>query len=304
MAKEKIWMNGRYLDSALGVVDVSTAALHYGTSIFEGILCMGGRLGNSKAIFRLGEHLDRMFASAEVLNYKIAFSKEDIKAAIGGLVKVNRYQAAYIRPVIFEDTSYLDFSRAINKLNFVILARNINSTIYRWKMRSPVKVMISKTVSNSWPEILTKAKISGKYLNSIVAKREARNRGFDDALLLDSRGYVSEATSANLFMIKDGLIRTPYRKNTLNGVTQNSIMRIAQDLGYTVREENIREEDLLAADEIFLTNTASGVISVSRIDAKKIPPCGSQGLVKYLRSKYIDIITGKNLKYQEWLSFI
>jgi len=304
MSKEKIWMNGKYLDSSEGVINISTSALHYGTSIFEGILCIMAGSGKTSAVFRLQDHIDRMFESAGVLNYKIPYSREELESAVIGLVKINKYSSCYIRPIVFEDSGYLDFGNKKNILNIVILCKSFNHILYRWKMRSRAKIMISKTVRNLWPDVLIKAKISGKYLASVIARREAENNGFDDALLLDSPGNVSEATSSNIFIIKSGVIKTPRRENTLNGITQNSVMRIAKDFGYSVAEEDIKVEDLLDADEAFLTNTAAGIVPISSIDSKKVFERNKEGLAKILRGKYIDIITGKDPKYQEWLSYV
>ncbi len=304
MSKDRIWVNGEYLDKAEGVVSVSIAALHYGTSIFEGILCMEAGSGKRGAIFRLPEHLDRMLASAKALDYQVPFSKNELESAVSGLVKENRSNNVYIRPVIFENIDYLDFRLKKKNLNIVILGKNFNSAVYRWKMGHPRKVAISQTVTNAWPPVLVKAKISGKYLNSILARQEAVKKGFEDAIILDSQGCVSEATSANIFAVKDGVLKTPDRRNTLNGVTQNSVMRLAQDLGWTVIEDKIRPEELLEADEVFLTNTASGIVSVSQIDARRFSGRPEQSLVKELRNKYTEIITGKDAKYQEWLHFV
>ena len=304
MSKERIWVNGEYLDKAEGVIKVSVAALHYGTSIFEGILCMEAGSGKRGAIFRLSEHLDRMLASAKALDYQVPFSKTELESAVSGLVKENRSNTVYIRPVIFENTDYLDFRPKKKNLNIVILGKNFNPAVYRWKMGYPRKVVISQTVTNSWPPVLIKVKISGKYLNSILARQEAVKKGFDDAIILDRQGYVSEATSANIFTVKDGVLKTPDRQNTLNGVTQSSVMRLAQDLGWAVIEGKIKPEELPEADEVFLTNTASGIVSVSQIDNRLISRRPGQSLVKELRHKYTEIITGKDVKYQEWLHFV
>lgn len=304
MSKEKIWMNGKYLYKSEGIINISAAAFHYGTSIFEGILCIMTKSGKRSAVFRLQDHMDRMFESAWTLNYKISYSKEELESAVISLIKVNKYDSCYIRPVVFEDADYLDFGSKKNILNIVILCKGFNHALYRWKMRSCAKVMISKMVRNSWPDVLIKAKISGKYLNSVVARQEAKNNGFDDVILLDSLGNVSEASSSNIFIIKSGAIKTPRRENTLNGITQSSVMRIAKDLGYSVAEEDIKVEDMLDADEAFLTNTASGIIPISQIDSKKIFERNQKSQAKILRNKYIDIITGKDIKYQEWLSYV
>lgn len=296
MPIEKIWMNGKYLDKPDGIVNVSIAALHYGTSIFEGILCIDSK------VFRIQDHIDRLFESARVFDYRIGYSKEELYGAIIGLVKMNRYKSCYIRPIIFEDTDFLNMRSNKSCLNTIVLCKNFNASVYEWQMRKGVRVIISKKIRSLWATGLAQAKVSGKYLNSTIARIEARDNGANDAIFLDKEGKISEATSSNVFIAKNGILKTPCRANTLRGVTQDSIMRIGRDLGCSVIEQDMEPDDLYNADEVFLTNTARGVISVSQIDSKKIIDSTRKGMVKDLRARYIDIIKGKDLRYQEWLT--
>jgi len=304
LVKEKLWLNGKCIDQEQGLINIATASLHYGTSIFEGILCLKVKSPERRVIFRIDPHLERMFASAQVLNYKIPFTFGALRLAMIELIKVNHYDSAYIRPIIFEDNAYLSLGASSNKLNVAILAKKFNSTLYRWNMRRPAKVCIAGSVINTWSDELGRAKISGKYLNSVIAKKEAYRQGADDAIILDRQGYVSEATSANVFMVRANVVKTPPRKNTVNGITQDSVLRILKDLGYTAKEESILPEELLAADEVFLTNTAAGIVPVSQIGSRPICNQSKTSLIKRLRNKYINALTAQDPHYQEWLDFI
>ena len=303
MLNEKIWMNGKYLDRDKGRINVSTAALHYGTSIFEGILCIA-TASNRRAIFRLQEHIDRLFESGQVLDFEIAYSKEEFSNIIINLVKINKYNSCYIRPIIFQDIDYLNLGAQKENLNIAILCKKFNTLIYQLQMKKEVKVLISERVRNFWTNNLAKAKVSGKYLNSFIAKIEAREGRFDDAILLNEKGMVSEATASNIFIVKDGVIKTPRRNDTLNGITQNSVIEIARDIGYIVIEQDIKVDELYRADEIFLTNTARGIVSVYQVNSRKIIDSNQKCITTTLRGKYIDIIRGKDPKYHEWLTYI
>lgn len=301
MMNGKIWMNGKYLNKNEGTINISTGALHYGTSIFEGILCI--KIKNRCAIFCLQDHIDRLFESINVLNFKIQYSKEEICNAIINLVKVNRYSSCYIRPIIFKDTSYLDLESKKGRPIVAILCKRFNHNMFLLQMQKEVKVIVSKKTKNLWIDNLTKAKISGKYLNSVIAKKEAREKGFDDAILLNERGIVTEATSANIFFVKDETIKIPTRYNTLSGITQDSVIQIGRDLGYAVVEQDIKVDELYSADEIFLTNTAKGIISVSQVNSKKILDLSQKRITEVLRNKYINIIVGRDSAYQKWLTY-
>jgi len=303
MLNEKIWMNGRYLDRDDGIINVSTGALHYGTSIFEGILCIATESKRS-VIFRLQEHINRLFESAQVLGFKILYSKEELSNIIINLVKINKYNSCYIRPIIFQGIDYLNLGAKKENLNIAVLCKKFSALIYQLQMKKGVRVLISERTRNFWIDNLAKAKVSGKYLNSFIAKIEARKKRFDDAILLDEREMVSEATSSNIFIIKDGVIKTPSRKDTLNGITQSSVIEIGRNLGYNIVEEDIKVDELYRADEIFLTNTARGIISVYQVNSRKIIDSSQKYVTKTLRIKYIDIIRGKDSKYHDWLTYL
>ena len=303
MLNEIIWMNGKYLDRGDGIINVSTGALHYGTSIFEGILCIATESRRS-VIFRLQEHINRLFESAQVLDFKIPYSKEELSNIIINLVKINKYNSCYIRPIVFQDVDYLKLGTKKENLNIAVLCKKFSAILYQLQMKKGVRVLISERTRNFWIDNLAKAKGSGKYLNSFIAKIEARKKRFNDAILLNEREMVSEATSSNIFIIKDGVIKTPSRKNTLNGITQSSVIEIGRDLEYNVAEEDIKVDELYRADEIFLTNTARGIISVYQVNSRKIIDSSRKCLTKAIRSKYIDIIRGKDPKHHEWLIYI
>ena len=302
MLREKIWMNGRYLDSAEGVINISTSTIHYGTSVFEGILCI--MIKERGAIFRLQDHIDRLFESCAALNFKVTYSKEELCDVIINLVKIDGCSSCYIRPIIFSNTNYLNFKLKEDRLNVVILYKKFNNQIYQLQMRKKIKVIVSKRTRNLWTDNLAKVKISGKYMNSVMAKIEAKKDGCDDAILLSEGEIVSEATSSNIFIVRDGIVKTPPYSKALSGITQNSVMQIGRDLGFTVIEQDISLEELYSAEEVFLTNTAKGIISVSQVNSRRILDLSRRRITEVLRNKYIDIIKGKDQKYQEWLTYV
>ncbi len=299
MKNSKIWVNGEYIEQVKGIVNVSLNTIHYGTSIFEGILCVG--TGKKKVIFRLQEHIERLYYSAKVLNFNISYSKEEWYKAIKGLIKINNYKSCYIRPVVFMDASYLDLSPK-EKLSTIIMCKQFNIYLFLLQMRRKVKLTVSKKVKNTWEGVLAKAKISGKYINSAIAMIEAKENGFDDSFLLNEHKKVCEASSSNVFVVKDGIIKTPFPDNILNGITRDSIIKIGQNLGYSFVEQDIAVDELYTADEIFLTSTARGIKLVSRVNSKKIVDSTKMKIGQVLQRKYIEIILGKDDKYDKWLS--
>lgn len=302
MSNQKIWMNGKYLDKSEGVTGLSTEALHYGTCVFEGVLCVKGK--NGSAVFRLQDHINRMFRSIAPLNGILSYSEKEIGDAIMNLVKANKYDSCYIRPIVFKDADYLDFEPEGKRLNVAILCKRFKFWMYQHQMGRRIKAMVSKKIRSVWAEDLVDVKISGKYLNSLIAKKDAARAGFDDALFLDGNDMVSEGTSSNIFLVKGGVIKTPLCKNSLKGITQDSIMRIGKDLGYVTLRQDMTRNDLYDADELFFTSTARGIVSISHIDSKKIINPSKKEITSVLRARYIDTIRGKDSNYQEWLTLI
>jgi len=304
MLKNTIWLNGKYLAGPEGKVSLASASLHYGTGVFEGILCVKSIPGGKSAVFRLREHIGRLFGSARVLGYRVPYSAEELTGAITGLVKANKYGSCYIRPFVFGASDYLGLLPESRSVNTAVLCRSFNPVLYRMRMGAGLKVTVSKTIRNSYPDVLIKAKASGKYLNGVLAKSEAAKKGFDDALLLDRKGNVSEATSSNIFIVKGWDISTPSSKGVLSGITRDSVIRISGELGFKVSEKEISPEELFGADEVFLTGTALGIVRVCRADARKYPDLGSRSPVKRLRRRYLDILEGKAPEYREWLTCV
>jgi branched-chain amino acid aminotransferase len=294
---EKAWINGEYFELGKKLFDASLGTIHYGLTAFEGILCVYDKRA---AIFRVQDHIDRFYKSAEALDFNLPYSKEESLNIIKDVIRVNGPGTYYVRPIVFKNSDYLDLIARKKKLFVAVLCKRFNITVFLLLMRRKIEVMISKNTRNVWADYLTKAKLSGKYLVSAIAKLEANKHGFDDALLLDGSGMVSEATAANVFMVKDGLIKTPFINNTLSGITQDSVIIIARNLGYEVIESDISVAQLFSADEVFLTNTAEGIVSLSRIDDNIIK--NKTNVAAQLRTNYIDIIRGKNPRYADWLT--
>ena len=299
MKNTKIWVNGEYIDQVKGMVNVSLNTIHYGTSIFEGILCIGR--ARKRNIFRLWEHIERLYYSAKVLNFNLSYSKEEWYDAIEGLIKINDYSSCYIRPLIFMDASYLDLTPK-KKLSVIIMCKQLNTYLFLLQMRKKVKITVFENIQNTWKGALAKAKVSGKYINSVIANIEAKKKGFDDVILLNEHKKICEASSANVFVVKNGIIKTPFPDNILNGITRDSIIKIGQNLGYIFVEKDIEVDELYTADEIFLTSTARGVKLVSRVNSKKIVDSTKMKIGEVLQGKYIEIILGKDDKYDKWLS--
>lgn len=299
MVSEKLWINGKNIDKDKATINIDFGVIHYGTAAFEGILCI--KTGSKRIIFRLHDHISRLFSSADILDFHIPFSNEQISQAVIDLIEINKYASCYIRPIIFKKANYLNLISKDNDLMVVITCQKFNNFKFFLQMRRKARIMVSRQMIVSWLPKLAKAKLSGKYLNSAVALLEAKKNGFDDAIILNYEKKVSEATSSNIFVVKDKVIYIPQRTSSLNGIVQDSIMRICKDTGYIVIEEDMDEGKLYDADEIFLTSTARGIISVYRVDEKKITNVSGYNITKFLRDIYLDILTGKSSKYEEWL---
>jgi len=302
MSSEKVWVNGEYIDKANAIVNINLGALHYGTAVFEGISCVGKKGKN--AIFRLREHLVRLLESAGLLGLKVHYSIEQLSGAIIGLVKMNNYNSCYIRPVIFSNADYLHLTPDDNRITVAILCEPFYFYQFLLHMRRKIKVGISYAAVVQHDERLLKAKLSGRYLQNALAFAEARKSRFDDAVLLNTAREVTETTAANIFVIQNGAIKLPMRRNTINGIVQDSIIRIAEDIGYCVTEEKISLNALHNADEIFLTSTAKGIVTVGQVGPKKIEDVSDFSIADKLRKIYVDIITGRSSRYNHWLTYI
>lgn len=295
---EKIWMDGKFVDWKDAKIHVLTHSLHYGSGVFEGIRFYKTEKG--PAIFRLKEHVERLLYSAQALKMKIPFSKEEIMQAIKETVKINKIDEGYIRPISFFGYGKMGLNPEGASLSFAI-------AVWPWGAylgEEAVKIKTSKFIRIHPKSLVADAKICGHYVNSILANLEAKEAGFDEALLLDYKNNIAEGPGENLFIAKNDVIKTPKLGTILPGITRDSIIKIARDLGYEVKEENLKLEDLYMANEAWYTGTAAEVTAIKQVDGKTIGNGKIGPITKILKEKYSNIVKGKDKKYLDWLTFV
>lgn len=298
----KIWMDGKFVDWDSAKVHVLSHALHYGSAVFEGIKCYETEKG--PAIFRLKEHNERLFHSADVFHMRIPFSKEQVFDAIKETVRINRLRSCYIRPIAFLGYGPMGLNPIKSPVSVSIAAWPWGAYLGEEGMRNGISIRTSSYPRNHANAALASAKISGQYVNSILAKREAVTEGYDEAVMLDVKGNISECSGENIFIVKNDELRTTPLGTILPGITRASIIRLANDLGYRVMEEYFRPEDVLEADECFLTGTAAELTPVRALDKKGIGPGKPGPVTLKLQQAFMDILHGKNSKYGSWLECV
>lgn len=300
--ENKLWINGKNFEITNS--PFSSGALHYGTAVFDGLLCVCVRR-NQRFIFRIQDHIDRIFYSAGKLRIRIPYTKNQITYAIKSLVTGSEAGSYYIRPILFNKSNFVDFVPNVKKedINFLILCEKFDFWKFICLMKNcRLRMIISKTVTIAWPDALVSAKVSGKYLIYTLAKMEAVERHCHEAVILDREGRALESSSANIFIVKDRIIITPPTGRILPGITRATVFDIAKTLNYKVEEKEIYTADLLGADEIFLTNTARGISLISQIESKKLTIPKNESLSRHIQNKYLDIISGKEDLYLNWLT--
>ena len=293
---EKIWFDGKLVDWDKATVHLLTHTLHYGGGVFEGIRAY--KTNNGPAVFRLKKHVDRLFYSASVLEMDVPFSKEEITQAILEIVKVNKINECYIKPIIF-------FGYEKMGLNPTGVPVSVAVAAWPWGAylsKDVVSVKISKYIRPHPKSTVVGAKICGSYANSILASLEVEKAGFDEALLLDHEGYVAEGPGENIFIVKDSKLFTPSSSSILNGVTRDSVIQIAKDLGIEAEEKHITVEELKSADEAFFTGTAAEICAIGKIDDTIINNEKMGVMTKKIKESYIKAIHGESEKYSKWLS--
>jgi len=297
----KIWMDGELVDWKEAKVHVLTHALHYGSGVFEGVRCYHTKKG--PAVFRFTEHLARLYASAKLYHMEIPFELEELREATKELIRINELDACYIRPIVFRGYGEM----GLNPLNSEV---NVSIAVWPWGaylgeegIKNGIRCNIS-TYERISPNALPPfAKCTGPYVNSILAKVESLKSGYDEAIMLDHRGMVSEGPGENIFAVKDGSISTtPEHASILRGITRDSVIEIAGDLGYTVSERDLTRDELLASDEIFFTGTAAEITPIREIDGVEIGKPGP--VTKAIQEVYFKAIRGDKAKYEKWLDYV
>jgi branched-chain amino acid aminotransferase len=298
---EKVWMNGELVDWENATVHVLSHALHYGTGVFEGIRCYETSQG--PAVFRLREHLERLHRSGKIFMMDIPFSVDEMVSATHELIKINKLQSCYVRPIAFRGYGEVGVNPEANPVDVTIAVWSWGAYLGEDALRNGVRMTISSWRRHDPNIIPPAAKVTGAYINSVAAKQEAVHKGFDEAIMLNSQGFVAEATGENIFVVRDGEIFTPpLAAGSLGGITRDTVTRIAADLGNPVTEMQIQRSDLYLADEIFCCGTAAEVTPVREIDGRVIGPPGP--VTQEIQSKYFSVVRGEDEKYFEWLDFV
>ena len=297
---EKIWMNGELVDWADARIHVGAHGLHYGSGVFEGIRAYETPKGS--AVFRLSEHLKRLDNSARLLHMELPFTVEELRASCHRLIAVNGLPECYLRPIAFFGYGELGVSAVGNPVDVVIMSWPWGAYLGEEGLKNGIRVKISSWQRVGPNTIPHASKATGIYLNSMLAVTEANRAGYDEAILLTAEGFIADGSGENVFLVKDGAIATPpLATSILPGITRNSLIQIAQDLGYTVEEKNLIRSDLVAADEVFMTGTAAEVTPIREVDDREIGPPGP--VTKELQTAYLDTCRGKSERWAQWLEY-
>ena len=288
-----IWLDGKFISWDEAQVHIMTHALHYGLGVFEGIRayhCHDGRT----ALFRLKEHVRRLFDSGHVMQMEIPFSRTQIEEVCCDLLRRNGQDSAYLRPLVFVGDGVMGLHPQNNPIRVAIISWVWGAYLGDEGLAKGIRAKISSFSRHHVNVMMTKAKTTANYVNSILAKREATSLGYDEALMLDTDGYVAEASGENIFIVSDGVLRTPPITAVLSGITRASIITVAQDLGIPVKEDIFSRNELYLADEAFLTGTAAEVTPIREVDGRIIGAGKPGPITQKLQATYFDVVKGKD----------
>ncbi len=301
----KIWMDGKMVEWRDAKIHVLTHTLHYGCGAFEGVRAYNTT--NGTAVFRLEEHTERLFNSAKILRMQIPFSKKEIMDVQREVVRANKLESCYIRPLVWIGDKKLGVSPKGNTIHLMVAAWAWGAYLGEEGLKKGIRVKTSSYTRHHVNITMTQAKAVSNYTNSILANMEVTDEGYDEALLLDSSGFVSEGAGENIFVVKNGVIFTPdLSAGALNGITRNTVLHIAQDLGIEVVQKRITRDEVYISDEAFFTGTAAEVTPIrelDRISLGKDDYVGSRGpITEKIQNAFFDIVNGRNPKYAHWLT--
>lgn len=299
---EKIWFDGKFVPWDEAQVHVLTHTLHYGTGVFEGIRAYSTVNGKS-AVFRLRDHAVRLFDSAKILGLTIPFTVEEIETAIIETLRVNGLKEGYIRPLVFVGAGSMGVDPGSNPIQVCIAAWPWGAYLGEEALEKGIRIKTSSFTRHHVNAMMTKAKACGNYVNSVLAKTEAVADGYDEALMLDPQGFVSEATGENIFIVKDGVIKTTPLTSVLRGITRSSLMRVLKDFGYEVEEQLFTRDELYTADEAFFSGTAAEITPIREVDNRTIGEGKRGPIAEKLQRLFFDIVKGGNSDYAEWLDY-
>lgn len=299
-ATKKIWMDGTFVDWDKAQVHVLSHTLHYGMGVFEGIRCYDTAAG--PAIFRLPEHIDRLFNSAHIGGLNMPFSREEIGQAIIDTVKVNEVRECYIRPLVYLGYGELGINNSHCPVCVSIAVWPWGAYLGEGALAEGIRVCISSYTRHHVNVMMTKAKVVGNYANSQLAKMEAIHAGYDEAIMLDVQGNVGEGSGENIFIVRGGVLKTPPLTAILEGITRNSVIDLARHLGLTVRETVFSRDELYIADEVFFTGTAAELTPIREVDNRKIGNGFPGPITHKLQQAFFRIVQGKDDAFKSWLT--
>ena len=298
-----IWLDGKLVEWDKAQVHVLTHTLHYGLGVFEGIRCYRCQDGQS-AVFKLQEHVDRLFDSAHISQITIPFSREEIFQAIIETLKANKLQEGYIRPIVFIGDGEMGLYVKDYPVRVAIACWPWGAYLGEEGLRKGIRAKIASFTRHHVNVGMTKAKICGNYVNSILAKKEVTAMGYDEAILLDTEGYICEASGENIFIVKKGTIKTPPPTSILQGITRDSVIRLARDAQMNVVEQRFTRDELYIADEAFFTGTAAEITPIREVDDRGIGRGERGPVTEHIQKTFFDAVQGKNERYKDWLSYL
>ena len=297
-----IWFNDKFVPWREAKTHVLTHTLHYGLGVFEGVRAYETKKG--PAIFRLEDHTKRLFNSAHIVGMELPFTSEQVNKAQKDSIRKNNLKSGYIRPMAFYGAEEMGISATKLSTNLIVAAWSWGAYMGQEALDSGIKVKTSSLSRHHVNSTMTKAKANGNYMNSILAHQEATNDGYDEALLLDTQGFIAEGTGENIFIVKNNKLFTPTLTSALEGITRDTVISIANGLNVEIIEKSITRDEVYCADEAFFTGTAAEVTPIKELDGRKIGK-GSRGpLTKEIQKIYFDTVKGLNPDYEHWLRYV
>jgi branched-chain amino acid aminotransferase len=297
---QKIWIDGELVPWDSAQIHVMTHSLHYGVAAFEGIRAYKRADGKSH-VFRLREHIDRLFDTCKMALMKPQFTREQISRACTETLKANSLAEGYLRPIVFVGEGAMGIYAPDNPVRSMVLAWKWGAYLGEEALKSGIRTKISSFARHHINVSLAKAKMTGQYTNSVMAKREAKLAGYDEAIMLDANGYISEGSGENIFVVKRGTLHTPdLSSSILEGITRDTVITLAREMGLTVEEGRLTRDQLWLADEAFLTGTAAEITPIREVDNRTIGEGTVGPITKKLQSKFFDVVRGSDNSHPEW----
>jgi branched-chain amino acid aminotransferase len=301
---DKIWLDGELVAWDDANVHILTHTLHYGLGAFEGIRCYETADGRS-AIFRLDEHVRRLLESAKIVTIPVSYTRAQIAAACIETVRANRLKSCYLRPLVFIGDGAMGLYATSNPTRVAIVAWKWVAYLGDEVVQKGIRAKVSSFTRPGVNMVMAKGKIVGHYVNSVLAKREVMAAGYQEAILLDGQGYVSEASGENIFVVRDGTVSTPpHGSAILGGITRDTVMRLMRGMGMSVVERQIARDELYIADEIFMCGTAAEITPVREVDDRTIGSGGRGEITRRVQERYLEVVRGVEVPDPAWLTYV